>query len=255
MIKKFISFFTSFILITGMLFNINVFANENQGISYDEFKKAQKDGYIGEEITYEYWNNLIKLNNQLEKSLENSDNFNKIYDSSDKHSIDYQKVDVSSIPYLQKGDILITNGTSVGGLTGHTAIAIGSDNILHIEGFGKTPETHTRSWFRNRYIKDSNDWIKIYRPKKSEYGIKAAKWAEDIYVNGIGKNAPYVIDFDFWDTTKTYCSKLVWQSYRYGLNQLELIDALWDTTDPWFNIIIPYTLDSTIKTTYEYKVS
>ena len=83
MIKKFISFFISFILITVMLFNINVFANENQGITYEEFKQAQADGYIGEDITYEDWLNLISLNNQSEESLANSNDLNNIYASSE----------------------------------------------------------------------------------------------------------------------------------------------------------------------------
>ena len=66
-----------------MLFNINVFANENQGITYEEFKKAQNNGYIGKEITYEEFNNFIKLSYQLEQQMENSEHFDKIYDSSD----------------------------------------------------------------------------------------------------------------------------------------------------------------------------
>lgn len=43
---------------------------------------------------------------------------------------DDRKVNLNSIPSLEKGDILITNGTSSFGLTGHTAIAVGSNIII-----------------------------------------------------------------------------------------------------------------------------
>lgn len=80
MFKKLISF----ILLISLIFGINtiVFANEVKGITYEEFKKAQDDGYIGKEITYEEWNKIIDLNNRLEEELDDSDNFDKIYDSS-----------------------------------------------------------------------------------------------------------------------------------------------------------------------------
>lgn len=213
MIKKLISFFTSFILITGILFNVNAFANENKGITYEEFKKAQDDGYIGKEITYEKWNEIIALNNQLEYALEKDGNFKKIYDSSEETEIYgiYEK----KLPKLQKGDVLVTNGTSSFGLTGHTGIAIGEDSILHIRGVDELVEVQDRDGFFHDYVKDFYKWIKVYRPDNSRFGEMASDWAEKTYKNS---NSKYKITTDINSTNETYCSKIVFQAYKFGAN-------------------------------------
>lgn len=263
MIKKFISFFTSFILITGMLFNINVFANENQGITYEEFKKAQDDGYIGEEITYEELNNFIKSSYQLEKQIENSENFYEIYDSSKDENFSIKRVDMGySIPYLEPGDILITNGTTVPYLPGHAAIAVSSNAIVHIPGPGQTPEKVSRTLFKNMYIDRFSDWIKIYRPKNPEHGRKAGEWADNTYIYGSGKNAKYTITNDLYSIDETYCSKIVWQAYRFGANARDTFEKTYssqtgeyiDNYEIRYGLISPYALDSMIKSTYIYKV-
>ena len=262
MIKKFISFFTSFILITGMLFNINVFANENQGITYEEFKKAQNNGYIGKEITYEEFNNFIKLSYQLEQQMENSEHFDKIYDSSDNKNFYSKNTPVGSIPLLEKGDILITNGTSIPYLPGHAAIAVSSTAIVHIPGIGQKPEKVSRYVFKNEYINNFTNWIKIYRPKNSEYGRKAGEWADKTYIYGSGKNATYSLTSDLYSIDKTYCSKIVWQAYRFGANARDAFEITYypevnediNNHDLKIGLISPYALDDMIKTTYEYKV-
>lgn len=53
MIKKLISFILVIVVLFGI--SVNVYANENQGITYNESKKAKEDGYIGQDITYEDW--------------------------------------------------------------------------------------------------------------------------------------------------------------------------------------------------------
>ena len=257
MIKKFISFFISFILITVMLFNINVFANENQGITYEEFKQAQADGYIGEDITYEDWLNLISLNNQLEEALENSNDFNKIYDSSE--DISTYATNTTSIPLLKKGDIIVTNGTSFYGITGHAAIAVGEDDILHIGGPGEKPKVVPRKDFYDRYVNSWYDWIKIYRPNVYLYGSKAANWAERVYRYS---NATYKINTDIFSTDETYCSKIVFQAYKFGANTEDAFYWTYDSNTGYqgngyyitFGIIAPYNLSSLIKSDYIYKV-
>ncbi len=259
MIKKFISFFTAFILILGLTLNINanIYANEKQGITYDEFKQAQEDGYIGEEITYEEWNNIISLNNQLEETLENSNDFHKIYDSSE--DISMYATNVNSIPSLRKGDIIISNGTSSFGLTGHSGIAISENDILHIVGIGYTPDIISRERFYSNYIKKSSDWIKIYRPNVYLYGSKAANWAERVYRYS---NATYKINTDIYSTNETYCSKIVFQAYKFGANAEDAFNWTYDSDTGYegngyyitFGIIAPYNLSSLIKSDYVYKV-
>ena len=249
----------SFVLILTIIFsvNINIFANENQGITYEEFKKAQDDGYIGKEITYEEWNNIILLNNQLEESLENDDNFTKIYDSSNYRT--------KSIPILEKGDILITNGTSALGLTGHAGIATGSDTILHSPGKDDKPviKNDTREKFYDRYITRAphNSWIKIYRPKNSQYGREAANWAFSKYYGN--NSVRYEINTDLTGFDTIYCSKLIWQAYRYGAHVKDAFHDRFTQHDMQYigsyydynGIVMPYELYKIIKVTYEGKIN
>lgn len=256
--KKFISFFSIFILLIGIFFNINVFANENKKITYEEFKQAQLDGYIGETMTYEDLNKFIELSYQLEEKMENSKDFYKVYDS--------RRVALGeNIPLLEPGDILITNGTTVPYLPGHAAIAVSDKSILHIAGKGETPTKESRYIFKDMYIKRISDWIKIYRPKNSYYGKKAAEWADATYGYGPKKYAKYVLDNDLYSTDKTYCSKIVWQAYRFGLEKSESLDAFDYVDSSQHGTLInayymekgpipPYILDSLIKSTFEYKV-
>lgn len=255
MLKK----FTSFILILTLIFSIsiNVFANKNQGITYEEFKKVQDEGYIGKEINYEDWTNIILLNNSLENLLENNTNFGKVYDSSEDTNT--YSININSIPYLKKGDIIITNGTSSFGLTGHSAIAIGGDEILHIAGPGEKPSILNRKEFYRKYIDSWYDWIKIYRPYNSEYGKRAANWAEITYKNS---NATYKINTNIFSTNETYCSKIVFQAYKFGVNTEDAFYWTYDTDTGYegngyyitFGIILPYNLSSLIKSDYTYKV-
>lgn len=249
MFKRFISFILLIIIVFS--FEFNVFANELQGITYEEFKKSQDYGYIGKEISYEEWNKIILLNNQLEQSLENNDKFYKIYD--------YSNSKTSEIPNLKKGDILITNGTSSFGLTGHSGIAIGEDIILHIAGPNQNPETQNRSQFYTNYIDDWNDWIKIYRPYNSLYGENAANWAEKTYKNS---NATYKINEDLYSTDETYCSKIVFQAYKFGANTPNIFNEVYDENIGYYNpyelkkgVILPYSLDDMIKSDYICKVN
>ena len=66
MIKKFISFFTSFILVTGILFNTNVFANEISNINIDIIDDLLRKANTPED-------KIKKMDNELKKHIyENS---------------------------------------------------------------------------------------------------------------------------------------------------------------------------------------
>jgi len=68
----------------------------------------------------------------------------------------------------------------------------------------------------------------------------AANWARKNYR---GKNYSYEINTKLGqkDINPTYCSKIVWQAYRYGAGSSH-------ATKPASNIIAPYSLNSYIKT-------
>ena len=193
----------------------------------------------------------------------NNESFYKIYDSSELQNFSTRRIDMGyTLPYLEPGDILITNATSIPYLPGHAAIAVSRNAIVHIPGVGQQPEKVSRTVFKDMYINRISDWIKIYRPKNPEDGRKAGKWADDTYIYGEGKNAKYVLDNDLYSINKTYCSKIVWQAYRFGANNLdafEFIDS--SETGTFMNAyymekgpVSPYSLDYLIKSNYIYKV-
>lgn len=60
----------------------------------------------------------------------------------------------------QHGDIMITNGTSFLGVTGHAGIFLGNGTILSIGGSGEKPSSMPIINWMQRY----KGWTKIYRP-------------------------------------------------------------------------------------------
>ena len=110
----------------------------------NQFIQWQNEGAISKDVTYE---DLIKANQEfdsLSQELDSSLVFNKVYDTSSKA---LSTTKSNGWPALASGDIIITNGTSSAGLTGHAAIAIGSDSILSIEGKGKSINLRTKIFF------------------------------------------------------------------------------------------------------------
>ncbi|MFD1902005.1 hypothetical protein GQR36_21925 [Enterococcus termitis] len=72
----------------------------------------------------------------------------------------------------QPGDIMITNGTSFLGVTGHAGIFIGNGKILSIGGGGEKPsEMPIINWMQ-RY----KGWTKIYRPAAKFNPKTAERW-------------------------------------------------------------------------------
>lgn len=238
------------VLILSM--SIPAFASESiEIISYEEFVQAQEDGYIGGDVTYDDMVQLAESSEQFLDLLENSDDFNLKYDSRLAKANE-------GIPSLAKGDVLITNGTSSYGLTGHAAIAIGSDEILSIDAPGENPSIKTRSAFYRKYKKSSSKWIKVYSPNKSKWGKSAAQWASNNYENS---NATYQINTDINGTSKTYCSKIVFQAYKFGagrssFNTYYHPQGEFDANDYDLDniIILPYALPNSIKITQTVKV-
>lgn len=193
-------------------------------ISQEEFEKGQLDGTISDDMTYD--NFKISINNSKESSSEtylSNDNLNlddvEVFDFGNNLMEPlYQKVKT-----LNPGDIFITNSTSSSGLTGHCGIAIGSDAILHIAGPGQPVSVGSKKAFYNKYIASDPDYyyMIIYRCNNYNYGRNAADWAVNVYRRN-SANVTYKITRDLTTTYETYCSKIVFQSYYYGVGSSAL---------------------------------
>lgn len=154
-------------------------------------------------------------------------------------------------PTLASGDIIITNGTRSAGLTGHAAIAVGSNSILSIEGKGERINIRSKTSFYKRYKTSSSKWIKVYRPKTASWGAKAGAWAKENYPE---KSSSYQINLDLKGTAKTYCSKIVFQSYKYGVGKKAFNSYYQGNQDIqqnyyyYIGVVGPYVLPNMIKT-------
>ena len=223
---------------------------DSKSISYEEFIKAQEDGYIGEDITYKDMVNLSIKSSELEKELDHNDSFSKVYDSSNSKNM-------SKAISLKSGDVLITNDTIVLGITGHAAIALSSNKILDIPAPKKLVRTQTVSQFVTSYNKG---WIKVYRPINSTWGSKAATWAQNNYE---GSNAPYRITNEINSTKETYCSKIVYQAYKFGVgrtafNTYEHSQGGGYSANDYdlkSGMVLPYGLPVSIKINYSDKLN
>lgn len=145
-------------------------------------------------------------------------------------------IDVEAASYtLKKGDILVSNRTSSNGLTGHAGLAVGNNKILHIAGGKETTKLLSLNDWKARYgkknSKDTKNWTKVYRVKDTKIANKAADWAIKTYWNSQGKitskqnkKPQYSLGGGIMLTTKTYCSKIIWQAYRIGIGNNKVID-------------------------------
>lgn len=103
----------------------------------------------------------------------------------------------------KRGDIYVTNNASYAklGIPGHAAIYTGHGHIVEIRGFGHHPirNSYKRFMYNKRAKRYDKNWVKVYRPNKTRR-----------------KSIKYSLNADINNTHRTYCSKLVWQSYYYG---------------------------------------
>jgi len=154
---------------------------------------------------------------------------------------------------LKKGDILISNGTSSAGLTGHAGIAIDSNRVLHIAGPKKTTSIVTWQTWKNTYGKTKGNpkkWTKVYRHKNSTYANKAGSWAYNNYWNSKGaksqnKKPKYSLGGGLVITNSTYCSKIVYQAYQFGNRNAKGAGFLMKS--PFTGVVSPYKLPQLFK--------
>ena len=149
---------------------------------------------------------------------------------------------------VEKGDILVTNGTSSFGILGHAAIANGNNNILDIPGFGETTRQLTVKKWCQTYI-DSKGWVKVYRLKNKKIANQAANWADYNYYssNGTSKQdikPSYSILGSRYSKDPTYCSKIVIQAYYFGTGKEKVLGYL-----PAF--VAPYGMNNCFSDSYK----
>lgn len=232
-------FFSVIILFTFVAVNGYAIASTNksefeQQFTYEQYLEQVELGYIDENVSYQA---LVEANKMtfedLVKSIENNPNFSLIYESShlDLESEEFRAV----VTRLNPGDVFIMNSTASWGLSGHAAMALSNDEIINIAGPSSKTEIVPRSTFNGYYT--GRD-IELYRTNNYYWGTAAAEWADQEYRTN---KADYELSMDAASTRPTYCSKLVFQAYKYGAG----LDSI--AIDAVSGLISPYALKNLIK--------
>lgn len=212
MLKR-LMFLVAFALFGSILvYSSTTFAQEKNvkdggtDVNLEEFNQLVSDGILPDDLSYDEW---AEINDEA------------LFDELEVPNATISNGDPNSISTfagtftLKKGDILVSNGTSSLGLTGHAGIAINSSQILHIAGYGKKPQVVSVNTWQKSYgiIKGQQDGrtrTKVYRVNNSSAG-KAGTWASNNYK---GKNYKYGFTGSKTSKNPTYCSKIVWQAYN-----------------------------------------
>lgn len=135
---------------------------------------------------------------------------------------------------FKSGDILITQNTISSDIVGHAAIVSPTAKYtISTDGKGKKPSEHKLS----TWLKTYKSSTKVVRYKSNSNALKAANWAYSHYATGPYRNASYSLADSLYSFKKTYCSKIVWQSYYYGSG---VTFKLWETHEP-YQRYVPYT--------------
>ncbi len=250
--QKLVSVFIFLAVFSFLLFpNTTLQAQDNNDYTY--YEELVEKGVLGEDITFEMWQELVTESKLIEKAFEDSENFTLVRKFTNDNSDTLMGLPTDpNVPVIhdggsgsdfRAGDIFITNAT-FGQLTGHSGIMMTNGNILHIAGIGETPDPISVSnWHRNYTNAKSNSWTKVYRCVNGTAGIKAANWAYNTYYNS---GAKYTITNNLASTNETYCSKLVWQAYYYGAGKSYVTDTI------IYRVVFPYSLPNEISVYHKY---
>lgn len=148
----------------------------------------------------------------------------------------------SAKPYIQSGDILITNATSGSGILGHAAIANGNEYILDMPGSrnGRSKIDNNRQLTASAWFNDyKNGWIHVYRIKNTSLARQVGRYADRHYYSTNGsatKNVHinYEINSHLYDMRTAYCSKLVYCAYWYGSGSYPVLNKASGIVGPHF---------------------
>lgn len=256
--KGFLFMFLAVLLTVTLFAESSVKANEmkkgDTDSSIEIYEVLIEDGILSDNIDYETWS---KMNEQIKEEESVYLEKNKIHlkEIQASNKINAPEDDISVI----KGDILITNGTSLNGLTGHTGIAVGSNEVLHTQDKNSVPEVISLDeWLEMYGIGAPDDGFvptntEVYRmeniddPMFRSYPGLAADWAREAYENS---GYEYKITTDLHSIDPTYCSKIVWQAYNNAAGQWgpRFLDI------PATNIPTPYGMPTYFKNGFELEL-
>jgi hypothetical protein len=196
---------------------------ENQEKDYREnYDTAIKEGIL-EDISYEKW---LESNNYGQFPKMDPEVFDTIVippaSSRQKRS---------AKPYIQSGDILITNSTSSSGILGHAGIANGNEYVLDMPGErnGRSKIDNNRQSTSSAWFNDYKDgWIHVYRIKNQSLAKQVGSYADRHYysTNGSTKknvHIDYQLSPNLYNMNTSYCSKLVYCAYWYGTGSLPVM--------------------------------
>lgn len=165
----------SFVLFGALFIHSNtVFSkkanDQSVDLSKESYNQMINEGDLPKEVSYEEW---LAINDEsLFEKLDEEIPMPNIILTPDSTGYFSKSMLTARGFSLQKGDILVTNGTSSYGLTGHAGIAINSSQILHIQGPGKLPSVISALTWAKKYglIKGQEDGrtrTKVYRVSAS----------------------------------------------------------------------------------------
>lgn len=209
--KKIFFCFLAFLLI--LVENTSFAFSEKDLPTEKEYLELIQEGVLDRTISFKQFYDFQKDSILAEKELEK--------EAKELESIPITR-SASGGYKLQAGDIFVTNGYRSKDIIGHAGIVISSKKILSINGVGTNPSLMTLNDWVDEYVNKKGQWINVYRYKYSSDALKAAKWAIANYVTKNSK-ATYFITANYESTNPTYCSKIVWQAYRYGIPKKDII--------------------------------
>jgi hypothetical protein len=156
---------------------------------------------------------------------------------------------------IKAGDIIMTDDTGYGGLTGHVGIAISDEYILHTSGNEDEDAITliTIDNFINRY--NDKNFIKVYRYEDEHgdgpyYAKQAAKRAIRIYYD-LRYKTTYKITGDLTTLEPIYCSKYVLHSYYQASSHTvssRVGDQIRNATSGTY--VLPYRIDNVLSSGY-----
>lgn len=140
---------------------------------------------------------------------------------------------------IKAGDILVTNNTKPSGLTGHAAIVINTAEVVEIQGFGyKMIKRPIADFFAANATETKG--VKIVRYFNSATAQNAATWALNYYQN-YKDTVTYNISDLYNYQNETYCSKIVFNAYKYG-GGVELPTSWLSFGGTYIKVCVPYDL-------------
>lgn len=140
---------------------------------------------------------------------------------------------IININKLIAGDMIITNATPFWGVAGHTAIVLNNNEVMHIPNPLSNVSIIPTKKFINLH---RNGTIRVFRLNNLDKAKNAARW---VLANYKKSNAKYKLTMNLSTIDETYCSKLIWQAYYYGVGSDIVSPAM---RNMMYGLRLPYSL-------------